>query len=174
VSRASRIIVLAEDQRHQRFVRYYLYRLGYAQHEIRFETVPNGRGCGEQWVRERCSQAVAECRARNARAATALVVAIDADTRSVNERRNQLPGDRSPNEAIAFLIPKRHIETWVLCLNGETVDEEVDYHLREIDSLIRPGALTLRDWVRSGATTPTYCTESLRIALPELRRIPEA
>jgi hypothetical protein len=30
---------------------------------------------------------------------------------------------RRDDEAIALMIPRRHIETWILCLNGETVDD---------------------------------------------------
>jgi hypothetical protein len=172
VSKASLVIVLAEDQRHQRFVRHYLYRLGYAQHDIRFEPLPNGRGCGEQWVRDRYTKAVAAYRARHAR--TALVVVIDADTRSVAERRSQLPDDRSEGEAIAILIPKRHIETWILCLNAENVDENTDYHARPVDDLIKVAAMTVWNWRRNRAIVPPLCVESLRIAFPEFSRIPQA
>jgi hypothetical protein len=173
VSRASQVIVLAEDRRHQNFVRRYLYRVGYERHDIRLEDLPNGRGCGEQWVRERYAKAVARFRARRAR--TALVVVVDADTHSVTDRLGQLPGNRSPEEAIAILIPKRHIETWILCLNGGTVNEESDYRAQAIDHLIKPAALAVWAWARNAATTvPLRCVESLRTALAELRRIPGA
>lgn len=52
MSRASQVIVLAEDAMHQRFVLRYLERLGHSNHDVRFEPLPAGRGCGEQWVRE--------------------------------------------------------------------------------------------------------------------------
>lgn len=99
---------------------------------------------------------------------------IDADKFPVAKRLSQLPKDRSGDEAIAFLIPKRHIETWVLCLKGDHVDEETDYHSREVDHLIKPAALTLWAWTRDPATAPLHCAESLRTAFPELRRIPQA
>ena len=172
MSKASQVIVLAEDQRHQRFVRYYLYRLGYTHHDIREEALPNGRGSGEQWVRDRYTKAVAAYRARHAR--TALVVAIDADARSVQERLKQLPVVRIADDAIAILIPKRHIETWILCLTGEDVDEDTDYHARPVDDLIKLAALAVLDWSRDAAIVPPHCVESLRTAFPELRRIPEA
>ena len=65
----ARIVVLAEDIRHQSFVRRYLYQLDYKTHDIRFESLPSGRGCGEQWVRQRYANAVAalNCRALGAR-----------------------------------------------------------------------------------------------------------
>jgi len=84
------VIVLAEDQRHQRFVSHYLKQRGYSQHDIRFEELPAGRGCGEQWVRERYGNAVAAYRARSARARTALIVAIDADVGDLDRRIRQL------------------------------------------------------------------------------------
>lgn len=172
MSKASLVIVLAEDQRHQRFIRHYLYRLGYEQHDIRFEPLPNGRGSGEQWVRDRYSKLAAAYRARHAR--TALVVAIDADMHLVRERRNQLPSERSADEAIAILIPKRHIETWILCLTGEHVDENTDYRVRPVDDSIKIAAATAWAWSRDSDAVPPHCIESLQAALPELRRIPDA
>jgi hypothetical protein len=171
VSNNARVIVLVEDQRHEIFIRRYLYQLGYGHHDIRFEPLPNGRGCGEQWVRDRCSKVVAIYRARQAQ--KALLIVIDADKHTVAKRISQLPGDRSESEAIAFLVPKRHIETWILCLHGERVDEQTDYHLRKVDHLIKPAAVTLRTWMRT-ATLPPHCVDSLRTAFAELQRIPSA
>ena len=65
MGRASQVIVLAEDQRHQRFVRRYVERLGYTIHDVRFESLPAGRGCGEQWVREHYTAAVKAYRWRS-------------------------------------------------------------------------------------------------------------
>src|ERR1035441_5122630 len=44
--RTSQVVVLVEDKRQQRFVRRYLYRLGYTRHDIQFEPVPGGEGSG--------------------------------------------------------------------------------------------------------------------------------
>jgi hypothetical protein len=172
VSRASQIIVLAEDKRHQNFVRRYLQRLGYENRAIRMQDLPSGRGSGEQWVRERFANAVATYRGRHPQ--TALVVVIDADMRPVQERFRQLPSNRSEDESIAILVPKRHIETWILCLNEERVDERTDYRSRHIDGLIKPAAETLFKWSRATATPSSHCVESLQTAFPELQRIPEA
>ena len=115
MGRASQVIVLAEDQPHQRFVHRYLEQLGYSRHDIRFEDLPAGRGCGEQWVRERYARAVLAYRWRSARARTALVVVIDADKYDVERRLRQL-GEaleaveteaRGNAERIAHFIPKR-------------------------------------------------------------------
>lgn len=180
MGRPSVVVVLAEDERHQRFVRYYLYEVGYKRHHIRFEALPSGRGCGEQWVRQRYAGAVRACRERTPKAKTALVVVIDADTADVNQRSNQFHqalrqeglGPRTASEFIAHLIPKRSIETWVLCLRGTPVDETTDYRAeRDIDQKIPVAAVTLHKWTRPNATLPAYCTASLRAAIPEIKRI---
>jgi hypothetical protein len=36
-------------------------------------------------------------------------------------------------EQIAQLVPKPNIETWILCLNGQAVDEDTDYKRRRDD-----------------------------------------
>ena len=30
------------------------------------------------------------------------------------------------HEQIARLVPKRNVETWILCLNGQAADEDTD------------------------------------------------
>jgi hypothetical protein len=81
----------------------------------------------------------------------ALVVAIDADISTVAQRENELEtalaevGElrRQADEAIVLLIPKRHIETWILCLLGEHVDEVTGYKSRgDVHQQIKPAALT--------------------------------
>jgi hypothetical protein len=132
MGKPSSVIVLAEDQRHQRFIWRYFERLNYSRHEVRNEPLPVGRGSGEHWVRSKYANAVKAYRMRSARAETALVVVIDADTSSVDERRRQLDAaleleelaPRREQEKISHVIPKRKIETWVLCLNVKHVDKE--------------------------------------------------
>ena len=178
--RPSRIIVLTEDQRHQSFARRYLRRLGYSFYDIRFEDLPSGRGSGEQWVRERYARAVAAYRARSARAQTALVVAIDADGGDINRRLQQLQSAlaaanldaRNANERIAHVVPRRNIETWILCLNGHPVDEDIDYrHEPNIERLIGSAAETFYLWCRANFNIPVHCVPSLISAIPEMRRL---
>lgn len=181
MNRPSQVILLAEDTRHQRFVRGYLKRLGYSTREVRDLPLPGGRGCGEQWVRERYAQAVRAYRWRSAKSSTALVVVIDADKGDVTHRLGQFSEalrvdslePRAGNEAIVHFIPRRNIETWILCLNGRSVDEETDYcREHEVDDLIPPAAQTFFAWSRENANVPPHCVPSLHSALPEARRIP--
>ena len=125
------VVVLAEDPCHQRFVRGYLYRLGFSRRQLDFRPVSNGRGSGEQWVRQQYASAVQDYRVRSAKAQTALVAIIDADAGDVNLRVRQFQdalkqngaAARSNDEAIIHLVPRRNIETWILHLSGENVDE---------------------------------------------------
>jgi hypothetical protein len=119
MAKPSRVIILAEDRCHQRFAYRYLQRLKLHPHEIYSEPLPSGRGCGEQWVRERYAKAVAEYRQRSTKAITALVVIIDADTGDVDRRIRQFHAgldqqclDRpSGTERIVHMIPCRNMET---------------------------------------------------------------
>lgn len=180
MSRPSQVVVLAEDQRQAGFVRRYLYRSGYSAHDIRVEELPSGRGCGEQWVRERYARAVKAYRGRSARARTALVVAIDADTGDVERRLRQFrealeragAAARAKGESIAHLVPKRNIETWVLCLGGRQVDEDTNYTAEPgIDERIASSGVTFFEWSRPDAMPPAHCTPSLAAAIPEVRRL---
>ena len=76
-------------------------------------------------------------------------------------------------ERIARLVPKRNVETWILCLNGQEVDEESDYkgRLHDWSEMTRPAAETLHEWTRSNSQLPDDCVESLRCGITELRRL---
>ncbi|HME09965.1 MAG TPA: hypothetical protein VKG25_23100 [Bryobacteraceae bacterium] len=137
--------------------------------------MPNSRGCGEQWVRERYASAVGAYRHRAKRAETRLIVVIDADIHSLEYRRQQLAKtlseERQGDEKIVHLIPKRSIETWVLCLTGSRVDESTDYSRENIDERIEPAANTFFKWTRQNAAVPQECVDSLRAAIPEISRL---
>jgi hypothetical protein len=177
MAKASQVIVLAEDQRQPSFVRRFLHRLGYDNHHIRLSPLP-ARGSGEQWVREHYAQEVQANRARSASARTKLVVVIDADKAETAKRLEQLGealaaagiSQRSGAEAIALFIPKRAIETWILCLNGENVDEETDYRKRS-DLDVRNAAHTFYAWTRPQAIVPPMCLPSLKIGIEESQRL---
>lgn len=98
---------------------------------------PNGRGSGEAHVRRIYPSEVRALRRVNSYSeiGRALVIMIDADTFTVNERHNELDRNlrdaqlepRQSNEKIAILVPKRNIETWIHYLKGSAVDEETSY-----------------------------------------------
>jgi hypothetical protein len=180
--RPSRAIILAEDEAHDFFIRRYLIRLnlGLREREIYTEPFPDGRGCGEQWVRTQYARVVKEYRWRSALAQTVLVVLIDADTGDVNRRLRQLEEGliresmekRNQGEHIVHFVPKRSIETWILCLNGRSIDEETDYSgRRDIEAQIGPAADTFYSWTRPNADIPSHCIPSLYAAIPEAQRL---
>jgi hypothetical protein len=180
MGKPSQIIAIVEDQRQRNFVLRYLQRLGYSLRAIRFELSPRGQGAAEQWVRQQYPKNVQAYRFRAARAETALIVMIDADRSEVQQRGGQfqemltlggMPTRRAA-ERIVHLIPKRHIETWILCLAGTEVDEETDYHHHfNIDEQIKPSAEEFFQWSRNNAEIPQHCVDSLRAAIPEVRRL---
>jgi hypothetical protein len=174
--KVSRVTVLAEDKNHQTFAKRYLRRVGYKEHQIFLEQIPNGAGSGEQWVRENYARTVDECRRRSANVATGLLVVIDADDQEPARRQRQLAAEldvaRTEWERIAHLVPRRSIETWIFCLEGRTVDEIEDYSRdRQVAERIRSAAEAFYLWTRRNAAVPNHCIPSLRAAIPEAQRL---
>jgi hypothetical protein len=179
MGRPSEVIVLLEDIRHKQLIFRYLRRSRIEARSIRF--VPPKSGSGEQWVREQFPIEVRAYRRRSARAATSLIAMIDADTLTLQDRMAQLNRKLAENsldlvlagERIAMLIPRRNIETWILCLNEMEVDEQTDYKRSRNDwtDLIRPAVEALYTWTRAHAQIPIACTPSLQQGISELRRL---
>jgi hypothetical protein len=176
------VIVVVEDNHHKMLIYRYLIQRGCNRRVIRIESSPAGAGSAEQWVRIRFTKEVKVFRRRVMHTEKALLVLIDADTLSVQQRLRQLDEglrdsgeDRvdPKKEQIARLIPRRNVATWILCLNATVVDEEFDYKREHHDwnCLISPAALTLEQWVRSQEEVPNHCVDSLSAGLHELRRL---
>ena len=103
VERIAEIDVLAEDLRQANLVRHYLIRCGHHQRSILLrlalrgkgsgeqgEAGEQGKGSGEQYVRERYAIEVAYCRHRLHFRKAALATVLDADTGSVEEHEREL------------------------------------------------------------------------------------
>jgi hypothetical protein len=113
------------------------------------------------------------------RVSIGLVVLIDADTGTLQERLNQLDrtlsGDsqqnRQADEAIAIFIPKRNIETWIHYLQGEAVDEETEYSkIEKNEATCKPYVENLAEQCRS-QNLPDDAPASLQAACGELQRL---
>lgn len=179
MNKTSLFIVLVEDTHQGMLVRRCLKGLGVGSHQMRIEPSPSGAGSAENWVRKRFAEEAVVYRSRKAR--TALIVVVDADSYTVQVRLGQLDQalkDRgkpvvAEGERIARLVPKRNVETWILCLNETEVDEEKDYKRTQDNwnQLIPPAARTLSEWTRSGAEPPNVCIDSLRRGVRELKRL---
>jgi hypothetical protein len=181
MNKPSLVIVVLEDDHQKMLIYRYLVKCGWERHAVRVHQSPSGRGSAESWVRERFVKETMQYRSRQARALTALIVMIDADTRTVQDRLNQLDQALTDSgqqtvagtERIARLIPKRNVETWILCLNGQALDEGTDYTGTKSNwnELIPLAADTLCRWTRSTTEPPNYCVSSLRTARQELQRL---
>ena len=128
-----KMVVLCEDKQQEVFARYFLKKRGFTGN-IRFFPCPGGSQSGEQFVRSRYPLEVKEYRKQANHLSVGLVVLIDADTKTIQERLQQLDDAlrensqplRQQNEKIAIFVPKRNIETWIHYLQGENVDENTE------------------------------------------------
>jgi hypothetical protein len=141
-----------------------------------------GRGSGAQRVLNQYAVEVRAYLSRHAR--KWLIIVIDADNFSVHDRLTQLAQNlresqdervrncRADSEQIARLLPKWSIETWILFLNGETVDELTRYKNlnRDWDQLTTPAAAQLNESTAQ-VNPPNDWIPSLVHGFSELRRL---
>ena len=141
--RIAKIVLLVEDSRQESLLRRYLHQLGHDNHAIYVRKSPKGRGSGEQFVREQYALEVYAIRSQLTRTKACLIVMIDADVVALDDRKRQFARAlqnaeepaRNAQEPILNLITKRNVETWILCLNAEVVDEIGDYrNVARVDS----------------------------------------
>jgi hypothetical protein len=115
---------------------------GWGPSDFREPRRKHGRGSGEQYVRERFPGELTAYRTKANHLRSGLVVVIDADKKTVEERvrefeaacKDKAVAPRQKKEKVLFVIPKRNIETWLAYLRGETVDEEKKFPKHEYES----------------------------------------
>jgi hypothetical protein len=183
-SRRVEVTILSEDRQQQVFAGRLLKAIGFHTGSFRFIRSPDGEGAAEQFVREHYPQELDSHKRRGHKRALKLVVLTDADILTVEGRRKKLAAEveslgyeaRKDDEAVALLIPRRNIETWLHYLTGEPVDELTDYknlyrkkHPRPGDC--QPAVDNFEKYYRSGWQLPDDCPDSLRQAVEELKRI---
>lgn len=177
-SRRTRLTILCEDLQHDYFVRHYFLDRGFRPHEIRIVRSSQGRGAGEQFVREHFPAEVQAYRQKASHQSVALVVVIDADTQSVAQRINSLnqalrqngQAERQPNDRIALFVPKRNIETWIHYPLHSIVDEETVYpKLGKPSDCLPAVRMYVQTICPSGL--PNEAPPSLHVACQELARI---
>lgn len=176
--RTATVIILCEDQQQEVFVRHWLQAKGFNRRQIRVRRSPVAQGSAEQFVRTQYPVEVQECRrvATYQPVGVSLVVSIDADISSVEERQRQLDREleshdlerRGVDERIAILVPKRNIETWVHHVMGEEVNEAEIY-----PKLAKPGACRagVRNFAQAAQDDPlvVHAPPSLRMAREEIQ-----
>ena len=130
-SRATLITLLCEDKRHEQFARRFLIERGVAGRRIRSRIAPHGVGDAKNWVREHYPKEIRAYRERANAINNILMVLTDVDHETVEKRRetlNQACHDAGveilkAGDRIALALPKWAIETWILALIGENLDE---------------------------------------------------
>jgi acyl transferase domain-containing protein len=181
----SQTILLCEDSLHERLAKAYMKQRGLETQEPYVKAIVASQmqhGGNVDWVLHEFPKQVHACRQRNKKSKTLLIVLVDADQFTVNERRRQL-NERlkqagyeeldASDPSITVLIPRRHVETWVRALLAESVTEEEDCKdwNKPTKDGIRQAASTAHQWARPNATPGPTCVPSLAFAFPELRKI---
>lgn len=176
------IVILCEDRQQEVFTRYFLEKF-YRIHprRIRSNLPPAGVGSGEQWVRQQYRIEVKTYRRYSSSKKIALVVMIDADNLTYEERHRQLSkmltdanlDERQPHERIALFIPKRNIETWLYFLDRqqESIDESIVYRHLDKESDCKGSVYTLAANCLNRLPLATNAPSSLQQACAELARI---
>jgi hypothetical protein len=79
---------------------------------------------------------------------------------------------RTPDDLVAWLVPRRAIETWIrFFLVVPPVDEHTEYpHLRDHEADAEPAATAFGQHAKAG-TSPAGAPPSLTTGLTELRRV---
>lgn len=178
MSKGVRLTILCEDLQQAVFAYRFFVERGFHEREITINRNPQGRGSGEQYVREKYAEEVKLCRWKSKHQSVALAVVIDADQWTVQEKQGQLTQaliehaqvERQANERIAVFVPKRNIETWIHYLMDRDVDENTVYPKLTHEGDCKP---LVRKLVREicAAGVPVSSPPSLQIACEELSHI---
>ena len=176
--RSVRVILLCEDRHQENLVAHYLKKAKLASpREIRVRKSPHG--AAEQFVRENYPDELAELRRRAHQRNLRLIVVIDADVGTVENRRAQLDASckkadvtpRRESDRVAVLIPKRNVDTWIWFLLGNDVEEDEDYKGLVKDAHCKDAAARLTEFREKGWQIPEGCPTSLGIAAAEFSAI---
>jgi hypothetical protein len=137
-------------------------------------------GGNVHWVLREFPRQFKACRQRHTQAKTLLIVVIDADDSTTDERCRQLNialqhdglEPVGPSDPVSVLIPKRHIETWIRAATvgdaNETDSFKAPSPTRE---QVRDAALRILEWARKHPPPDDSCVPSLLKALPHWQKI---
>ncbi|MGO9470159.1 MAG: hypothetical protein ACLQIB_22410 [Isosphaeraceae bacterium] len=183
--RGVRVVLLVEDEALERFIRRAFYAFGFQTRSVRVERSPKGRGSAKDWVTRSYTEEVGDHRGKaRYQENIAVVVGIDADEKTVEKQARKLDTalegaglqKRQADEKFCLIIPKWNIETWLVYLSGEALDEDrsdyknhqsvkkVDY-VKVAEEFVR----RYRNW-KQGNTTETSLP-SMIAAFEEMRRL---
>ena len=171
----SEIIVLCEGSADEQFIRRFLKLRGYNHRKVDVRPFPAGKGCGEQFVRNKFP---GELKALRRSQAKGLIVLIDGDGKTVAQRKAELDAAcdeagvprRRPDEAVFIAVPQRNIESWFVYLEGDAWSETADHAKRKRDDLARTSAEKLHALCFGRQSLPMPAPTSLQDACAGWRR----
>ena len=174
--KAVRIILLCEDKQTDSFVRRFLKHRNFTNRDIKTLPLPHGSQSGEQWVRQRYP---AELKAIRGQQQAYLLIVIDADNLTVQDRRTQLDTHcqqegvppRTAEDPAIVIVPRRNIETWFAYLDGSDVDEQQTYPKLAQESDCRNHARELYQMCHRTQRLRKPVPRSLELACEEYRKL---
>ena len=182
--RGVRVVLLVEDEALECFVRRVLLAFGFQTRDIRVKRSPKGKGSAKDWVTRNYPDEVRVHRSKSGyQSNIALVVGTDGDERTVQERVRALDAGlegaglekRKIEERFCLIIPKWHIETWLMALSGFEVDEAKNYkndpRIKDVDYVTTANEFVgrYRNWKQGNPAQLT--PPSMIIAFGEMKRI---
>ena len=176
--RGIRVDLLVEDEKLKRFARSVLMEFHFSRHKIGRPDYPVGINA-KQWLTREYPNKVIAYR-RKAKQRVALLVGTDADEQTVRQRSDALSAAldgadllrRRDEERIVLWIPKWHVETWILALLGQDVNERDNYKHAARDADVVAAATGFVDRFRAfKQDATTQVLPSLKTAFEETRRL---
>lgn len=125
-SRGIRVRVWCEDGEHEAFAKQLLCDVfGVERRAIEVNKAPAGEGAASSWVVQRYhDEVVSTFRRSRHQAGLGFLILVDGDNVGCAARLDALKAsERAPADRIVLLAPTWSVETWVLWLGGETVNE---------------------------------------------------
>lgn len=179
-NRYSQIVILCEDIQQESFIRRFLKKAhGIQDHLLRVIRAPRSTVSGEQFVRNNYANELKALRQRQHRAKTTLIVAIDADNKEIHDIVQTLNtscinagiAQTATTDNVAFIIPKRNIETWIDYLSGKEEKTTKTYNKLSKESECQPAVEKLHDLCKKNVTPPPDFPDSLATACSEYRKV---
>jgi hypothetical protein len=163
--------VLCEDRAHEQFLRGLLEGKGLVTNwarEVRSTVAPKGQGAASQFVKQQFPEVVRVRRSKAFQQGLAVITMVDGDNIGGGRARellSSLQPERGASERVAVLVPTWSIETWVLALCGEVVDEATSHKSLAPDE--KGLRMAAEQWEPARPNEPLQMAE----ARTELRRI---
>ena len=148
----TKVTILCEDLDQERFIRKYLICRGLSSRDITCFPKTTGMKVenNNALILKYYPQILKSYRSRKNSQDIAVIVMIDADDKTIDERIRSLniavnkeEGERNkdmrlPNEKIAIFVPARNIETWFSYINGnQDCNEQDDYKNKTLNTTKR-------------------------------------